>query len=212
MRKFSPNPVFLSTVACGLASCATTVPPATVSSTPAVITKQSAPSYPLIALATCTTGFAQVQFDVDELGAVQNAVVMDAQPSAIFNDSAIAAVSSWRFRPRVENGSPIATTLTQKIDFAAPDNCIPFDTEAPGDEEFDEDTARNACFASGANQWGYAELYFVVGPDGLPVDVRVHRTTAEDLSVKARAALSKEQFEPRFVGQTLSRVLEFCSR
>ena len=49
-------------------------------------------------------GWVSLSFTIDENGRVQDAVVMESEPAGVFDESALAALAQWRYRPRVENG------------------------------------------------------------------------------------------------------------
>ncbi|MGB4246350.1 MAG: M56 family metallopeptidase, partial [Pseudohongiellaceae bacterium] len=58
------------------------------------------PMYPTLAAAQSIEGWVVVEFTVTETGDVGDARVVDAEPSDIFNASALRAVSQFRFSPR----------------------------------------------------------------------------------------------------------------
>jgi len=65
---------------------------------------RSSPQYPRKALSRATGGWVSLAFTIDENGRVQDAVVMESEPAGVFDESALAALAQWRYRPRVENG------------------------------------------------------------------------------------------------------------
>ena len=67
------------------------------------------PEYPARAAQRGIEGWVIVEFTVDSLGRVVQPRVIDAQPSNIFNKSAINAVQRYKYKPRVVHGS--ATTV-----------------------------------------------------------------------------------------------------
>lgn len=64
------------------------------------------PAYPAAAQAAGIEGQVTVSYDVTPAGRVANAVVVAADPSGVFEEAALAAVRSWRFRPATEPGLP----------------------------------------------------------------------------------------------------------
>jgi TonB family protein len=85
------------------------------------------PDYPQQALSTAIEGWTVVEFTITETGAVANPTVVDncawkdgtdpkdCKPDDMFNGSAIAAVSKWRYSPKIENGEPVAREGVQTI-------------------------------------------------------------------------------------------------
>lgn len=64
------------------------------------------PSYPIEAAERGLPGHCDVQFDVDEHGVPENILPRCTHPS--FCESARTAMRDVRFRPRLENGVPVA--------------------------------------------------------------------------------------------------------
>ncbi len=64
------------------------------------------PNYPTRALSRGIEGWCLVEFTVDERGNVveDSIVVIDAEPSDIFNRASIRAAARFKFQPRIENG------------------------------------------------------------------------------------------------------------
>lgn len=62
--------------------------------------------YPPSAKAAGIEGHVVVAYDVTVEGRVVNAVVAEAEPPGVFNEAALAAVRSWRFRPQLLRGEP----------------------------------------------------------------------------------------------------------
>src|SRR5688572_21135972 len=65
------------------------------------------PDYPPRALGRGLEGWVQVQFTITASGAVENAMVVDAEPKDVFDDAALKAIARWRYNPKVENGVPV---------------------------------------------------------------------------------------------------------
>lgn len=66
-----------------------------------------APRYPERALARGIEGRVLVEFTITASGNVRDAHVVAAEPSAIFNRSAVEAVSQWRYTPKIVDGNPV---------------------------------------------------------------------------------------------------------
>ena len=64
--------------------------------------------YPAEARAAGVEGQVVVRYDITREGRVVNVAVVSAEPSGVFEDAALAAVSTWRFRPAVARGEAVA--------------------------------------------------------------------------------------------------------
>ena len=80
--------------------------------TPIVQTK---PEYPPRELSRGTEGWVRVQFSVTAIGTVRDAVVVDSEPGAVFDDAALKAIARWRYNPRVESGEAVERVGLQTI-------------------------------------------------------------------------------------------------
>lgn len=65
------------------------------------------PIYPIRAANRGIEGWVEIEFTIERDGGVILARVVDAEPSAIFNRSALRAVSQWRYRPPTQDGRPV---------------------------------------------------------------------------------------------------------
>ncbi len=74
------------------------------------------PTYPPAAARNRQDGSVDVEFTVAADGSVQNAKVVNSS-SRVFDSSALSAIKSAKFEPRLENGKPMASTLRRRIDF-----------------------------------------------------------------------------------------------
>ena len=63
--------------------------------------------YPAEAKADGVEGRVVVRYDVTAAGTVANAVVIESEPPGVFDDAALDAVRSWRFRPMVDRGEVV---------------------------------------------------------------------------------------------------------
>ena len=67
--------------------------------------------YPADAMANGVEGRVVVRYDVTVAGTVANAVVIESEPPGVFDDAALAAVRSWRFRPMVDHGEAVTASM-----------------------------------------------------------------------------------------------------
>jgi protein TonB len=75
------------------------------------------PDYPPDAYRSRAQGWVEVEFTVTADGAVTNATVVNAEPSRIFNTSALNAVRRWSFKPKLENGKAVDERIRRRIEF-----------------------------------------------------------------------------------------------
>jgi protein TonB len=75
------------------------------------------PQYPYRAARKGIEGWVKVSFLITEQGRVKDVVVIDAKPEGVFDHAAMRAVMKWRFKPRIENGKPVATRAEQTVNF-----------------------------------------------------------------------------------------------
>jgi protein TonB len=62
------------------------------------------PDYPPRAQSRGIQGWVVVQFTITPAGTVKDAKIVDGEPKGVFDDAAIAAVSRWKYNPKVEEG------------------------------------------------------------------------------------------------------------
>ncbi|MGQ9427161.1 energy transducer TonB [Gilvimarinus sp. F26214L] len=79
------------------------------------------PIYPTRAASRGIEGYVIVEFTVTTNGSVRDPMVVESEPSSIFNRAAERAVMKWKFKPRVVDGTPVEvpgvqTQLTFKLD------------------------------------------------------------------------------------------------
>lgn len=65
------------------------------------------PIYPTRAASRGVEGYVVVEFTVTSNGSVIDPVVIEAEPSSIFNRAAQRAVQKWKYKPRVMDGTPV---------------------------------------------------------------------------------------------------------
>lgn len=73
------------------------------------------PDYPPRAVTTNTEGWVLVQFSVNEIGAVENAFVVDADPKNMFDAAALKAVARWRYQPKIQDGVAVERVGLQTV-------------------------------------------------------------------------------------------------
>ncbi len=79
-----------------------------------------APQYPSRASSRGIEGYVILQYTVTKQGTVENPVVVEAEPANIFNRAAIKSALRYKYKPRVEDGVPMAvhgvrTRITFKL-------------------------------------------------------------------------------------------------
>ena len=66
------------------------------------------PDYPPRAKQRGIEGWVVLEFTIGPAGNVQDPRVIDANPTAIFDQAALRAVRRWRYNPRLENGVAVS--------------------------------------------------------------------------------------------------------
>ncbi len=88
-------------------------PPPPVQSASLERTFYVAPVYPKKALERAISGEVQVRITVDAEGRVKGVTILSSTPPGVFDQSVLAAVSRWRFKPpRADTGVVEASTVT----------------------------------------------------------------------------------------------------
>lgn len=62
------------------------------------------PKYPIEAARNGTEGFCTVSFDINTIGGVKNAKVIECQPGDVFAKEALRAVVKWKYIPKIVDG------------------------------------------------------------------------------------------------------------
>lgn len=65
------------------------------------------PDYPPRAQSRGVQGWVLLQFTITPQGTTKDVKVVDAEPKGMFDEAAIAAVSKWKYNPKVEEGTPV---------------------------------------------------------------------------------------------------------
>ena len=66
------------------------------------------PVYPAQAMRDHVEGWVLLEFTITETGSVRDIVVIESQPSGVFDTAAAEALAGWRYRPRMTDGRPVA--------------------------------------------------------------------------------------------------------
>lgn len=99
------------------ATTAPTAAPSDAATHAAVLVKNAAPRYPTAAMRSSQEGWVELSFTITPGGDVSDVKVVDAQPRHVFDRAAIDAVSRWKYQPATQDGTPIASTKKQRIEF-----------------------------------------------------------------------------------------------
>lgn len=68
------------------------------------------PRYPNKAKRDSIEGWVKLGFSINEIGGVEDVVVLDAQPKRIFDKEAKRALQKWKYNPKVVDGKPMKQT------------------------------------------------------------------------------------------------------
>jgi len=74
-----------------------------------------APNYPRRAAQKGIEGYVVVEFTVTTLGTVTEPHVIEADPPGIFDREAMAAVSKFKYKPKIENGKAVEVNGVRNI-------------------------------------------------------------------------------------------------
>lgn len=73
------------------------------------------PQYPTRAASRGIEGWCQVSFTVTATGGVSDVIVVDAEPSGIFDSSSIRAAEKFKFQPKVVDGQGVPVPNVQYV-------------------------------------------------------------------------------------------------
>ncbi len=77
------------------------------------------PEFPRAAIFGGHEGYAVIEYTIDDQGFVRDPQVLESVGSVVFGESALQAISSWRFAPRFEDGTAVPTTgMRTKVNFS----------------------------------------------------------------------------------------------
>ena len=74
-----------------------------------------APEYPSRAIARGDQGWVKVQFTITSIGTVKDAIVVEADPPRVFDEAALAAITRWRYNPKIEGGVAVERVGLQTL-------------------------------------------------------------------------------------------------
>ena len=78
--------------------------------------------YPQRALRQKIEGFVTARLQISPEGTVETVEIIEAEPRGVFEREAIRALYRYKFKPKMENGRPVAQTATQTIEFKLGDS------------------------------------------------------------------------------------------
>jgi protein TonB len=76
------------------------------------------PEFPELAREQDLSGYVDLEFTVNSDGSVADVAVLKSQPAGVFEKSAVAAVSQWRYRPLERDGVPVSEHARLRLNFA----------------------------------------------------------------------------------------------
>jgi len=74
--------------------------------------------YPAEAARQGLEGWVDIEFTVDTSGKVREPIVRNAQPAGMFDQAAIRAVQTWRFKPVMREGQPVEQRARIRLRFS----------------------------------------------------------------------------------------------
>ncbi len=75
------------------------------------------PRYPMRAANRRIEGWVKVEFTINKDGTVKDAVVIEAQPTKVFNRAALQAIKRWKFKAKVIAGEAFEQRAVQVLQF-----------------------------------------------------------------------------------------------
>lgn len=75
------------------------------------------PRYPMRAANRRIEGWVKVEFTITETGTVKDPVVIDAQPSKVFDRAALQAIKRWKFKAKIIGGEAFEQRAIQVLQF-----------------------------------------------------------------------------------------------
>lgn len=81
---------------------------------------QIPPVYPARAERLHLGGTVVLEFTINAIGRVENPVVVSSRPPRIFDQAALQAIVRWRFKPKLQDGKPVARRARQRFEFTPP--------------------------------------------------------------------------------------------
>lgn len=75
------------------------------------------PKYPARAAERHIEGWVKIEFTITRSGTVENAVVVEAEPSEVFDDAALKAIEQWIFKEKIVDGVAVEQRAVQTLQF-----------------------------------------------------------------------------------------------
>jgi TonB family protein len=75
------------------------------------------PEFPELAREQDLSGYVDLEFTVNSDGSVADVAVLKSRPAGVFEKSAVAAVSQWRYRPLERDGVPVSEHARLRLNF-----------------------------------------------------------------------------------------------
>lgn len=75
------------------------------------------PKYPARAANRHIEGWVKIEFTITTSGTVENAIVVEAQPTEIFDEAALKAINQWTFKEKIVNGVAVEQRAVQTLQF-----------------------------------------------------------------------------------------------
>jgi TonB family protein len=201
-----------------------TIVPDTSEITPGRLVYKVDPQYPKEARKQNLQGTVVLQVTVEKNGNVTDIAILSGD--LILADSAVDAVSTWKFEPYTQSGSPVQASQKASFNFVLGEKIGKLDTQLPpptsatsrstvAESELPSDgkvyrvgpgiTPPRAIYAPSPEYseaarkikfQGTCVLSLIVGPDGQARDIKVIRALGKGLDAKAVEAVSEWKFQP----------------
>jgi len=165
-----------------------------------------APEYPVRAQQRRIDGWVLVNFSVNEDGKVdaESIVVVDAEPSGIFDRASIRSASQFEFTPRVVNGTPVAVNGLHYVFTYLMDERVsvvgPRDSRNRDYLPLNYITPQYPSVAMEENVEGHVLVEFTVTKEGRPRGIVIlDRAPSNIFNASAINAAERFRFDPRIM-------------
>jgi TonB family protein len=165
------------------------------------------PEYPRKARKAGAEGIVYIEVLVDQKGNVRKALVYRPSGTKVgFEEAALKAAYKCRYKPAMQNGTPVAIWVVYEVDFSLaragfpdPDELIPADKPA---EMIYEEPPEYPRLAIQARLEGVVWVKSLVGKDGNVVKATIHKSSGSKAGFDdaAVAAAYKCRFKPAIKG------------
>ena len=171
---------------------------------PPKVVRAVMPRYPFSAAKDGIEGRVVIRFVVDSEGNAQEPDVVEAEPEGVFDETALATIIKYKFKPAVKNGKNVDCIVRMPIKFELGE----FDMEAYSTiyklDEIDQPPKPVYLLPPKYPEKAHAEgisgkvvLQFVVAPDGWACDPQVVSAEPEGVFEEAALdALAEYRFQP----------------